>query len=549
MKQVTYLAGLLRCFGKTLEHCPSCGSLQIHSLFAENEEDFALRLNLGGCSPVLCHNVFKTCESKGDDIDCRLVILGARPRSSAAHAVLSEHTGPSSTFCQDCHYQSPDPHSNHQPDDAHPLPNSYDHYPSFYEASSEKSTSQHDQSKAGSSHNSTEVSLFLDKVVSYGDPVASTSHLFIEGSSHLKRILPLPSSLQSGTPPVLYSVANSVSYEHARETAGSTQKSPPSVGTEDVSCDARKYANSSQCESNLSQVHSLAICESGQTCPLDTSSYSNIEPNVVSPFKGDNAKTQKKRTLNVLNETEQSVPAKRHDGKVSSVRSLDEMNVRNAYCAKDSNSIILNYSEPRESGAIVKTECADASVSMTIAEETSKSPIRIQPYFAPISLQGAKLMGEGPSSAGIQADAADRESLSNNIDANASHVASPTTDSERTKDGLGKFADSQETGSVTGKAGTDAAYSKVRSEQKDSVSRWSNRDVISFLKGTDCGEYSDVFVQEVIVFVLILIFYTLKNRRGYLHESFWMDLSSAMHFLEVLDSLKFKKLLELQRKG
>jgi len=515
--------GLLRCFGKTLEHCANCGSLQIHSLFAENEEDSALRLNLGGFSPVLCHNVFKTCESKGDDIDCRLVILGARPRSSPAHAVLSEHTRPGPTFGQDYHYQSLDPQSNNQSDETRSLPHSYDQYPSFYEASEETFSSQRDQSKAGSSHNSKDVSLLLEKAVSCNDPVASTNHL-IEGSSHLKRILPSPSSsLQSGTPPILCSFAKTAPYEHARETAGSTHKSP-SVVVEDASCDVNKYATSSQLESNLPQMHSLAV-----------------EPNVVSPFKRDDTKTQKKRTVDVLDETEHPVPAKKHNCKVSSMRSLDEMNVRNAYGAKNSNSIVSNYCEPRESGPVVKTECEDTSMSMTTAEQAPKSPIRIQPYFAPTSLQGVKLTGEGASSAVIQADSADRESLSKNIDANASQVSSPTTYSERTEDGLGKCSDSQETGTLAGKADIDVAYPNPRREQKDPVSHWSNKDVISFLKGTDCGEYSDVFVQEDIDGQALLLLNEEK-----LHNLLGIKMGPAMKIAQHIRNLQVSQFSELE---
>ena len=492
--------------------CSKCENLQIHSLFSKHEENSSLRLNLGGFSPVLFHNVFKTCESKGNDIECRLVILGARPRSSPAYAVSNEHTTACSAFCQDCHYQSPNSHhrsshpelsySDHQPRDYHP---------SIYKVSSDASEYQRDRPNAVSLYSPSQASSLVDTPDDYSSSAPSTRQHSNESNARIKK-LTSPSS-QNTAVSVVCSIVKPTPNETVREINSSTPRngglifkrsSPPTAGVGIFSCEPKKYPISSHWEIEAARGGASAIIQSGITFPFDAeASISSMESKPLI-WKEVDSKAQNKRMLDSVDEKDCPILPKKHPRvcSVSNTQNVNEISVKDAPLAQSLN---LDYSQPSVSEEIIKPVCSNVSKSNSITEVTLDHGISVslnivQPSVISLSSKSKTSAEEAPTSCTTQIDHVSREDYSRMGGANASKSVSPIQ-SDKPEARRWKPANLKETEIVNLNEKTDINTTDLRdgNEEKKDVSNWSNGDVVSFLIESDYSEYADVFKQEVSV--------------------------------------------------
>ena len=485
-----------------MENCSKCGNLQIHSLFTKNNENSSLRLNLGGFSPVLLHNIFKTCESKGSDIECRLVILGARPRSSPAYAFLSEHSKPCSTYCQHCRYQSPNSHRSHHPQGFYSANQLFD-----YCTPATNGTSDPHQSNAVSSSISSQAPLVLDTVDDSNFPVLPPNYLCFPTS--IQRISPYS---QHSAISNVHSIFKSSSCENPREvltTASQSgaqnvrRKSPFVVDIATSSCEARRYAASPKWD-ELTRGNSSAMFHIGKArYDGEVSSISSSDSRLVSSGKEVDTRTQNKRLLNPVDESEFATPAKKYPVtcKVSSAHNVQGVNFSDA--SNIPQSMSLTHPQSSLSEAIVKVDGTNITKSMpvteiTLVEESSKPSNILGLSVASQASKDTTQATETTTSGLIQAFPTSGEYQLRITNVWSSQKCSPKYDSTFEAQ-QGKSADLQETEvmHLSEKSGVNIVDSKAGREKKTDVSHWSNEDVMSFLKGAECGEYAEIFRQEV----------------------------------------------------
>lgn len=522
------LSGLLQFVGRTLEHCSSCG-LQIHNLYSKKGRDLHLKLNLGGFSPVLVNNIFKTCESKGTDFDCSLVILEAQPRSSAAYAVLDDQTSKCMDDSQDGSHHSLDVFEKRPNENLHPPSRLSGHCSTIYGVSKtpHKDTLHHGNpiqhrtcnlsqfsSMSETSVNSNVKNSLNAAILSSEGEAAHSGRLilpFLLQNQHANTVKPLKGQESSDIvkdsansmtrekvqfllrSKFLHNDRNTTSLLEAKQTFATSNEDHKNPNRNRVSL---SKSNPEITQSDCFDAHLSNVIEPRSRSESQVSSVIDARPN--------------KRLFAMLEENIVQVPIK----KQHLVGSCFENAPRQTEPAQDQlirHSVILKCANPSVKEAataeveVPNSEKTDATGSRSVSPKAASSifkALSASPKIASkssyIASSASMLYGvHGNMHASMTAPASDFSAASVVCNKNALKVkvanSTGTAFSNRVPE---KQLEITEYAVAHGELKNRKALA-IQAVTEGSVSHWSNCEVVHFLKGTDCAEYADIFEEEV----------------------------------------------------
>ena len=497
----------MRYFGRTLRNCANCDNLEIHNLFSRSDEDLLLKLNLGGFSPVVFNNIFKTCESKGSDFECRLVILGARPRSSPAYAILNDQASPRS---KEFHPNSSKSIEKHQRDLPSAVTRPSNYYSSIYEFPNTTQALQAHQQVTQATYGSSAHTLSGPEStgsLSSNKGIFSADIYSKDFNTHVAKSV--VSSYSAGSHQVSFwnrlnkpiSTENDFEgnkkIENIKVEVGKEENyqernflipksNSPSHETNRHDCERTKYHPVSSCKDiELKMGDSLITASNSQQIPgfniqisaaMHDGSFTNTESETMSSFVRDDVRKDDKQIFNLSGNNSVFLPAKRRSADMQNSTAMKEKNISNT---PKRQYVLLDY----ESETPIIQGATSLSAGKTpVPEETMIETLThvSQEMEALLAVPGVT---DQRKDAKVVIDIASNES--------ESRSRSPRTSPAL----LLKNQDNEQVGSEN--RSEIMSDSSTTLKERLAVSDWTNDDVISFLNGTDCAEYADVFQQEV----------------------------------------------------
>lgn len=493
---LSVLLGSLQFYGRTLENCSNCGNLQVHNRFLEDNRDVLLRLNLGGFSPVIVNNVFKTCESKGRDFDCRLVILGARPRSSAAYAVISDQNSlPVDNFNTQSPFifgQCTAPHSYSQLSD---------YYASIY---SVQNSSHNESNGPQVYHSPSSLTQNSNSEASTNSIVYSDITTAAQLSQNQQSSPMNPSFKPAPRNQVKSSKSDSkIRYFRSKSSPGVCNEiSKKNFASEEHNSDNNHsghfYISVPQISSGSGETSLCFDVQESSPIPVGAKTGTNKEP---FQFTNYDVRKRNKRLIEIIN---QSVANKRYlssmgrvadtqnDGTMQEEHVMGQLTPQSSVMKHPYSTKLETIQNDQPSGSVhddeksVVIEASTTAMVFKSPTESGVSPGKVSlternqicvSVASPVPI----ISSDNRCSEILQIDGGNADEL----DASNLTKRSDASTREGTADVFSAIVDNK------------TLNVQITREREQDITKWSNLDVVSFFKGTDCAEYAYIFEQEV----------------------------------------------------
>ena len=454
--------------GATFENCRSCHSFHIHYLFSRDGAP-SLRLNLGGCSPVISNNSIRICQSK-EEMQCKLVVIGARPRASPAYAV---------TFKEDSNSYNKEQTNPITSSDEniltaqHPLSHLWPKPPSVFRIASPREQVDPMKTSLFVPKQNVERNLSSQKQISPKEAGTPEPRDVVHSPMEINR----PSTSSDSRVLIRHSPFG-VNQSHLRQVPGSTN-----WGLDRNTLPT--YGNGSQF--GTSNVKVIAEGTAQVTSPMP------IVVQVASPRE-------------VVRQNSPSVAISQ--GPESKRRRLSSSSSRDSNQLTASQGIGIGSPKAESSPGkeVLSSSYGESDSAPSSAEKSSGSDQNSQAdLFRNVITQGPMIVGISSfatsRSVGFNNDRKNQEDNRNTSDT-GSHVitkgkqdnVSRTTESNLIPRMI--VDDDDDDDDDSDNVATEMFDPRLINDRK--LSKWSNANVVAFLKETDCKGHSPVFEREVI---------------------------------------------------